>query len=84
MSIRVHPSTDKIQSFINQIDDNKHFNENDHIACQALGERSPDGFCAFIEGGSGTAFDAKWAIQALKDHDCRGCCKFWILNKEEI
>ena len=70
------PDTKVMKDLIDQIPDDKHFGDGEYLACQNVGRvtLANDAYCTFAQGGDGvTGFDAKWAIQAIIDHNCSKC-----------
>ncbi|PKY01205.1 killer toxin [Aspergillus campestris IBT 28561] len=63
----------RIKNKIDAIDDNAHYNNGDHIACDV--DPIGSGFCAFFQstGDGGSAADAKRLVQDLINHGCAAC-----------
>lgn len=62
-----------IKNKIDGIDDNKHYNNGDHIACEE--NKLGTGICAFFQstGNGGSGADAKRLVQKLINHGCTAC-----------
>ncbi|KAB8070990.1 killer toxin [Aspergillus leporis] len=63
----------QIKKEIDQVDNNRHFNNGEHIAC--LNNKLGTGICAFFQNtsGGGNGADAKRLVQDLLNHGCSAC-----------
>ena len=63
----------RIKNKIDSIDDNKHYNNGDHIVCEK--NKLGTGICAFFQstGNGGSGADAKRLVQKLINHGCTAC-----------
>ncbi|KAF7586542.1 hypothetical protein BBP40_008697, partial [Aspergillus hancockii] len=63
----------QIKKQIDKVDNNRHFNNGEHIAC--IENKLGTGICAFFQNtsGGGSGADAKRLIQDLINHGCTAC-----------
>lgn len=62
-----------LKNQIDKIDDDKHFDNGDHLACEE--NKLGTGICAFYQntGSGGSGSEAKGLIQKLINHGCTAC-----------
>lgn len=62
-----------LKSNIDNVDDDQHFDNGEHIACEE--NKLGTGICAFFQktGSGGTGSEAKDLIQQLVNHGCTAC-----------